>query len=227
MTGTASVAQYEEALRSITYENLSEDPTDTLREVTWTVNDGDVDSNQRFSTIEVVSVNDAPVNLGTSPNDITGTEDVVSAIDLSPIDLSDVDDTNLTLVIEVGNGNLTANPFPDVNISGSGTNTITIEGAVSDLNAFLDDTSVITYQGSPNFSGVDTITIGAQDSGTELTPIGSAEIDLSPANDAPTAAEDNYLLDEDTSLSGSVITCLLYTSPSPRDQRGSRMPSSA
>ena len=26
---------------------------------------------------------------------------------------------------------------------------------------------------------------------------------------------------------GSVNTCLLYTSPSPRDQRGSRMPSSA
>ena len=26
---------------------------------------------------------------------------------------------------------------------------------------------------------------------------------------------------------GKVATCLLYTSPSPRDQRGSRMPSSA
>ena len=26
---------------------------------------------------------------------------------------------------------------------------------------------------------------------------------------------------------GLMITCLLYTSPSPRDQRGSRMPSSA
>ena len=26
---------------------------------------------------------------------------------------------------------------------------------------------------------------------------------------------------------GAVIVCLLYTSPSPRDQRGSRMPSSA
>ena len=25
----------------------------------------------------------------------------------------------------------------------------------------------------------------------------------------------------------SLVTCLLYTSPSPRDQRGSRMPSSA
>ena len=30
-----------------------------------------------------------------------------------------------------------------------------------------------------------------------------------------------------TVLPGSVHTCLLYTSPSPRDQRGSRMPSSA
>ena len=28
-------------------------------------------------------------------------------------------------------------------------------------------------------------------------------------------------------LCGSAFTCLLYTSPSPRDQRGSRMPSSA
>ena len=31
----------------------------------------------------------------------------------------------------------------------------------------------------------------------------------------------------DASAAGSAITCLLYTSPSPRDQRGSRMPSSA
>ena len=31
----------------------------------------------------------------------------------------------------------------------------------------------------------------------------------------------------DTAGSGSSNTCLLYTSPSPRDQRGSRMPSSA
>ena len=29
------------------------------------------------------------------------------------------------------------------------------------------------------------------------------------------------------SQSGSFLSCLLYTSPSPRDQRGSRMPSSA
>ena len=31
----------------------------------------------------------------------------------------------------------------------------------------------------------------------------------------------------DHPLAGEIIACLLYTSPSPRDQRGSRMPSSA
>ena len=30
-----------------------------------------------------------------------------------------------------------------------------------------------------------------------------------------------------TSTGGQTVACLLYTSPSPRDQRGSRMPSSA
>ena len=39
----------------------------------------------------------------------------------------------------------------------------------------------------------------------------------------------NEVIQETTAAyySGMFITCLLYTSPSPRDQRGSRMPSSA
>ena len=36
-----------------------------------------------------------------------------------------------------------------------------------------------------------------------------------------------YALLFGTGLLGAFTTCLLYTSPSPRDQRGSRMPSSA
>ena len=36
---------------------------------------------------------------------------------------------------------------------------------------------------------------------------------------------DNYLVDGTGVIRG--VICLLYTSPSPRDQRGSRMPSSA
>ena len=42
------------------------------------------------------------------------------------------------------------------------------------------------------------------------------------SNEAPIAA-----VDEHGTVKAGSITCLLYTSPSPRDQRGSRMPSSA
>ena len=36
-----------------------------------------------------------------------------------------------------------------------------------------------------------------------------------------------YTRDEILRMEGLMLSCLLYTSPSPRDQRGSRMPSSA
>ena len=41
------------------------------------------------------------------------------------------------------------------------------------------------------------------------------------------ATRTSLLVEDDQITVGTVDTCLLYTSPSPRDQRGSRMPSSA
>ena len=38
---------------------------------------------------------------------------------------------------------------------------------------------------------------------------------------------ENYTVGRNEITAGTVSPCLLYTSPSPRDQRGSRMPSSA
>ena len=38
---------------------------------------------------------------------------------------------------------------------------------------------------------------------------------------------DQKYIDGKAAGSGHILACLLYTSPSPRDQRGSRMPSSA
>ena len=42
-----------------------------------------------------------------------------------------------------------------------------------------------------------------------------------------TIYEEEYTPEEISALVDFFKTCLLYTSPSPRDQRGSRMPSSA
>ncbi|MFT5098768.1 MAG: hypothetical protein ACI9HY_000881, partial [Planctomycetaceae bacterium] len=62
LTGTATLAEYEAALESITYENSSENPSATNRTITWIVNDGDADSTPVASTIFVTPVNDVPVN---------------------------------------------------------------------------------------------------------------------------------------------------------------------
>ena len=47
------------------------------------------------------------------------------------------------------------------------------------------------------------------------------------ASPIPTIKEGEFLLRQDYISLDPAMSCLLYTSPSPRDQRGSRMPSSA
>ena len=61
LTGSATVAQYQDALRSITYTNTSESPSTLTRTVTFTVNDGAANSNTQTRDIAISLTNDAPV----------------------------------------------------------------------------------------------------------------------------------------------------------------------
>ena len=61
LTGNASVAQYQTALRSITYLNSSDSPSTVTRTVAFVVNDGVANSNTGTRSISVAAVNDAPV----------------------------------------------------------------------------------------------------------------------------------------------------------------------
>ena len=60
LTGSASLADYQTALQSITYENTGDDPSDLTRTVSITINDGDVSSNLVSRDINFTAVNDAP-----------------------------------------------------------------------------------------------------------------------------------------------------------------------
>ena len=66
LSGTATLAEYSAALASITYENSSEDPDTSPRQVSFVVNDGLDDSNIFTRVINVISVNDPPVFLDPS-----------------------------------------------------------------------------------------------------------------------------------------------------------------
>ena len=61
LTGTTTVANYQTALRSVTYENSSNDPSTAPRTVTFTANDG-TSTGSATRGITVNAVNDAPVN---------------------------------------------------------------------------------------------------------------------------------------------------------------------
>ncbi|MEW4565539.1 Ig-like domain-containing protein [Bremerella sp. JC770] len=60
LTGTASVAEYQQVIRTLTYDNLSQNPDETDRIVEVVVNDGANDSATATVTVSVEGVNDPP-----------------------------------------------------------------------------------------------------------------------------------------------------------------------
>ena len=61
LSGTASLAEYQTAIRSIQYVNTSDAPSTTQRSASITVTDGEDASGQLLSTVTITPVNDAPV----------------------------------------------------------------------------------------------------------------------------------------------------------------------
>lgn len=96
LTGTTSLANYQAALRSVTYENTNTvNPSTALRQVDFTVYDWDDSSNVDSRTINIIAVNSSPSLSGVTGATEAYTEgDGVLTIPTS-ITITDVDDTNL------------------------------------------------------------------------------------------------------------------------------------
>ncbi len=75
---TATVAEWQSAIRSVTYANKSDAPSEATRTISITVNDGTDDSNTATKEVSVTAVNDAPVLTADTPT-LTGiSEDATS-----------------------------------------------------------------------------------------------------------------------------------------------------
>jgi Ca2+-binding RTX toxin-like protein len=95
LSGSASVTAYQQALRSITYTNSSNNPNIQARSIQVTVTDGVATSSPAFRSIQVISVNDPPVL--TPSRQAIDFPRVAGAITIdSGINLSDPDHTHLT-----------------------------------------------------------------------------------------------------------------------------------
>ncbi|MCU0092947.1 type I secretion C-terminal target domain-containing protein [Pseudomonas koreensis] len=98
LSGNATLADYMQAIKNISFTNSSEDPSTVPRIITVTVTDGGNYSNTATTTVNVVAVNDAPV---AAPVNVTGTEDTPLVLGWSTFGVSDVDSPASSLGVKI------------------------------------------------------------------------------------------------------------------------------
>ena len=177
LSGSATVAQYQAALRAVTYVNSSQDPSVVPRTAEFSVSDGQAWSPAVDCAINVTAVNNAPVVILPSPQ--TMLEDatlVFSKGSPTAILLSDVDADGATeqVTLTADHGSLSLSGTQGLTFTdGTGSNDRTLQfaGTLNDLNAALNGA---TFTTSLYFNGQATIHITISDEGS--TGIGGAQI---------------------------------------------------
>ncbi|MFO1351233.1 MAG: Ig-like domain-containing protein [Gammaproteobacteria bacterium] len=169
LSGTATLAQYQAALRTVTYDNPSANPNTSARSLTFVVNDGAAASAVATSTVAIESLNAAPSF--TKGADQTVLED---------------------------SGAHTVNPWATAINDGDGggqTLTFTITGntnpSLFSAGPAVSPTGVLTYTPAANANGTATITLTLQDNGgtanggVDTSAPQSFTITVTAVNDAP------------------------------------------
>ncbi len=160
---TATTAQWQAALRAVTYANSSEAPSTTQRSVDFQITDGVNPSNVVTSTIDVNATNDIPVLSGIETNFLPYAIGAAAVPVTSTLQLTDADGGNMagaTIQISSGYqaGDLLA--FSNTpNISGSwdaATGTLTLTGSDSVAN-YVTALRSVTYASSVQDPSVRTI----------------------------------------------------------------------
>ena len=169
--GVATTEDYQSILEHVTYNDSSNSPNTSQREVTWTVNDGTLDSATQTSAITITATNDLPEASGpgvaTSLNEDGTVSITVYGTDVDNPDLSDV---SFAITSDVSNG-------------------ILIEGDTS-LVSLGHYSKVYTYTPTANFNGSDNFeftftTKSETSSSTDTTSVVNVPINVNDVNDAP------------------------------------------
>ncbi len=171
LTGSASVADYQTALRSITYANLSDNPSTVTRTVRFSVNDGTIDSTVIARDIQIVAVNDEQVL--SIHSGITVQENSLSnVISASMLRTDDLDNTTSELVYTI----TSATTYGTLRRNG-------VSLALGDTFTQADiDANLLTYDhdGSEHFNDAFSFSV---DDNQGTTSSATFTIAISPIND--------------------------------------------
>ncbi|MFK2905978.1 DUF4347 domain-containing protein [Dyella ginsengisoli] len=176
--GTATLAQWQSALRSVTYTNGSELPNTATRTISYVVNDGTVDSGASTKLVSVASINDAPINgvpAGQSLNQDSSLAFNSGNGNLVAVSDADANGGIEQVTLTVTHGALSLSGTTGLSFlvgSGSGDATMTFQGTLADINAALNG---MVYTPTAGYHGVDGLQITTSDLGN--TGSGGAQTD--------------------------------------------------
>ncbi len=194
LTGSASLADYETAIKAITFDNTLSNPDEVDRTITVVVDDGDGDSSGTLATatISVVDVNNPPT---AADNTLTTDEDDPLTFVAGDFGFSDVDIGDSLVSIEIqaapSAGTLTYDSNP---IGG-----YPFIVAVADINKLL-----FTPAENANGAGYANFDFTVNDGTTDSVSANTITIDVNPENDLPVAQAELVGTNEETVLNDSV-----------------------
>ena len=207
LTGSATKANWQTALRSITYNNTSDAPNTGNRTINFVVNDGSSNSNTAAKTVSVAEVNDAPAN--TVPGAQTtaaNTAKVFSSGNANLISVSDADATTVQVQLVSTNGATTlfgTMPGSLTFTVGDGTAdaTMTFSGTKAAVNTALNG---LSFNPTAAFSGAASLQIvtsdlGATGTGGTLTDNDTVAITVATVRPVVTATVANLAFAENGS----------------------------
>ena len=157
LTGSATLAQYETVIRSVTYANTSDNPSTSDRTIQISVNDGDVDSGTQSFAVVVDAVNDAPVVTG--PENATAAESgslTFNTAGAGVIDTFDVDGDNLTVTLTADHASIALAQTTGLTlIDNDGSDgTLQFSGTQANIDAALDG---LDYDSQAGYNGSATL----------------------------------------------------------------------
>ena len=196
LSGGSTVADYEQVLRTVTYENTSDAPSTAQRVITVVVNDGVSSSNVGTARVTIAAVNDAPI-ADIAPASYAATENVPLALQGTGLSVADIDAlpaSIVTVYLDSISGLLSATAgTTGVTVAGSGSPSLTLTGTLAQINSLLagGGGATMTYNvGSDSPFPTDTLSLSINDNGA--TGAGgaqwgwdSATVNLTAVNDAP------------------------------------------
>ena len=200
LTGTATVAEYQSALRSITYANSSEAPDTSDRVVTFTVitSKGDVSATR---TVAVASINDAPV--------VTTTSATVD-VNLSDPDRPATVVLDDTLTVEEVD-TLIASATVSITSGRSDTDVLTFTESDGVTGVFDLSTGILTFSGDANAAVYESLLrtvefgLGTGDTAGDRTVVFSVTDTLGASDDSSVTIDVSSRFDANVSATASTL----------------------